>query len=236
MDHMLELATALIRHVRDDKTKPHPGSTGTLAELRRQWRSAFKKTSDASDSPAMAKAAMDVLSPAEPATTIEPAPPDQDEELWLRAPDVFAVEVLADVLCQHPEWIPLALSDARLDVYPTFLEYLILTVGELATPPTRVPSWRWVFANEHVNLHEDRHEAVAKLLTSTDSWAAMSQPSDRDPAATPPKASGERGGVSASMFGAGEIQERARQFREQCGGTCSTRSVGGPTTGRSLGD
>jgi hypothetical protein len=219
MDYMLELATALIRHVRDDKSHATEtaGDRKDLATTRVLWRAAFRRTSDASESPAMAKAVLDVLSDVDEPLAIEPTPPaDQDEELWLRAPDVLAVEVLADVLSKHPHLIPGALADAGLKTYPVFLEYLVLTVAEMATPPRRLlPSWKWLLANEHVNLHEDRHEMVARRLHSTDSFQETINEQGADPSAPPPVATANDG-VSASMLGTGEIPERARQFREQC--------------------
>ena len=140
---------------------------------------------------------------------------------WQDAPDVLATEMLADVLTRNPARIQPALAKAKLShFYPTFLNYLVDSIVEMAGPP-RLRPWKRLAANEHVSLLADRRDTVARMLIDVKRSlaarhrGASSQPRGDEGAGTssiPPA----EGAVRASRVAAGQVRERAQQVKESC--------------------
>ena len=218
MDYMLELATALVRHVRAGRPDSAHAPTPALEKVRREWRQALLNLSRTHPSPDVPAEA--AVTPREPELPVEvPQTEEPNAELWERAPDVLAVEVLADVLSRHADLVAGALKESGLGVYPMFLDYLLQATAEFFSPARR--PWKRISANEHWNLLADRREKVAKILITTDSWKKVPPERKRGGAQTDKVAptGGSDGGITASVLGTGDITERARQFGKQCAET-----------------
>jgi hypothetical protein len=144
----------------------------------------------------------------------EPEPPESARA----APDILAVEVLADVLARDPQIIPRALHEAgQARFYPTFLTYLVDNIVEVAGR-RHLNIWKRFAAGEHVDLMDVRCERVCEILRHTDSWAHLYSTIEPPAGDGSSRTGSEPGdaGVTASMLGTGEMRDRAAQVKEQC--------------------
>jgi patatin-like phospholipase len=154
-----------------------------------------------------------------PPPTAGPGAPETDDvqpalltpsDVWAKTCDAEAADVIADVLARFPDRIPRVLSAIGCaDYYPSYLEYLLETVIEVAQPNARINSkglFAWIKARfipaEYAALLRDRHPIVAEVLSEADCGRRLIEISRTQ---SPPAAPRSSGLATAHMFGAGGL-------------------------------
>src|SRR6187551_685840 len=131
MDHLLEIATHLLRQMpasaKDDLTdKP------TLVQLRRDLDVAVKRVFSGRDAAARKFREKKTVTAEKEQAQADPP------ESARAAPGILRSHLLADLLARTPSVIPKALHEAggrKTRFYPTYLEYLMVSVEEILNPP-----------------------------------------------------------------------------------------------------
>ena len=205
MDHLLETATQLIRHMEAAGQVRSASRKVVLRQLRASLDDAVGDVGRRRDEAARAFRDAKVARDEE-----EDQKKKEPPETARAAPGILELHLLADLLAKTPKIIPAALAEAgEVRFYPTFLEYLMQSIDEIVNPP-RLSIWKRVTAREHASLIEDRSQRVSEIIMKTASWQLResSESKSDGPAAD--------GGFKATMLGVSELRAGAAKVKARC--------------------